>query len=56
LDWTRKPIPSGKKGFVKIKFDSSKAEVKKGYSSGVEIYGNVKDDMLLYFLSADITN
>jgi hypothetical protein len=39
---------------VKIKFDSQFAEIKKGYSSAIEIYGNVKNDMELYFLSADI--
>ncbi len=54
LDWSRKPVQPGKKGFVKIKFDSNFAELKKGYSSAVEIYGNVKNDMELYFLSADI--
>lgn len=54
LEWSRKAIAPGKKGFVKIKFDSSMAEIKKGYSSAIEIYGNVKDDMALFFLSADI--
>jgi hypothetical protein len=53
-DWSRKPIAAGKKGFVKIKFDSNFADVKKGYSSAIEIYGNVKNDMELFFLVADI--
>jgi hypothetical protein len=54
LDWSRKPVPPGKKGFIKVKFDSNFAEVKNGYSSAVEIYGNVTDDLAMYFLSADI--
>mgnify|MGYP002625533566 CR=1 FL=1 len=54
LEWTRKPIPPGKKGFVKIKFDTQYAKIEKGYSSAIEIYGNVRNDMELYFLSADI--
>ena len=53
-DWSRKPIAAGKKGFIKIKFDSNFADVKKGYSSAIEIYGNVKNDMELFFLVADI--
>jgi len=53
-DWSRKPVAPGKKGFVKIKFDSNFAEIKKDYSSAIEIYGNVKNDMDLFFLSADI--
>lgn len=54
LDWSRKPVAPGKKGFVKLKFDSNFAEVRNGYSSAVEIYGNVVNDMAMYFLSADI--
>lgn len=54
LEWSRKPIAPGKKGFVKVKFDSQFAKIEKGYSSAVEIYANVKGDMELYFLSADI--
>lgn len=53
-EYTRKPIPPGGKGYVKVKFDSSMADVKKGYNSSVEIMANVKDNLLLYFLTADI--
>lgn|GEM_PF-4527172 len=52
--WSRKAIAPGQKGYVKIKFDSSLADIKKGYESAVEIYGNVEDDLLLYYISADI--
>ncbi len=54
LEYPRKPIAPGQKGVIKFKFDSSLADVKKGYSSSLEIYGNVKDDMLLYYINADI--
>jgi hypothetical protein len=30
------------------------ADVKEGYSSSVEMMGNVKDNLLLYFITADI--
>jgi outer membrane protein OmpA-like peptidoglycan-associated protein/tetratricopeptide (TPR) repeat protein len=56
LDYSRKVAP-GQKGFVKIEFDSKKASVKKGYSSGIEILGNTEGDQLtLYNMSVDITN
>lgn len=54
LDYPRKAIKPGQKGCIKFKFDSGLADVKKGYSSSLEIYGNVKDDVLLYYLTADI--
>ena len=55
LDHSRKVAP-GKKGFVKIEFDTKQASVKKAYSSGVEILGNTEDPLSLYNLTVDITN
>lgn len=54
LEYPRKAIAPGQKGCIKFKFDSSLADVKKGYSSSLEIYANVKDDVLLYYITADI--
>ncbi len=54
IDWSRGAIQPGKKGFIKFKFDSNKAEVQKDYSSSIEIYGNVDGDMIIYDIEANV--
>jgi outer membrane protein OmpA-like peptidoglycan-associated protein/tetratricopeptide (TPR) repeat protein len=55
VDWTRGTVKPGEKGFIKFKFDSSKAEVDPAYASSLNIYGNVPDDMILYDIEANVT-
>jgi len=54
IDWSRGKVKPGEKGFIKFKFDSNKASIQKAYYSSIEIYGNVKDDMILYEIEADV--
>lgn len=53
-DWTRGAVKPGQKGFIKFKFDSSKAKVDPAYASSLNIYGNVPDDMILYDIEANV--
>jgi outer membrane protein OmpA-like peptidoglycan-associated protein/tetratricopeptide (TPR) repeat protein len=55
VDWTRGAVKPGEKGFIKFKFDSSKAKVDPAYASSLNIYGNVPDDMILYDIEANVT-
>lgn len=55
VDWSRGSIKPGEKGFIKFKFDSSKAKVDPAYASSLNIYGNVPDDMILYDIEANVT-
>ncbi|WMX12172.1 MULTISPECIES: DUF1573 domain-containing protein [unclassified Aureispira] len=55
IDWSRGAIKPGEKGFVKFKFDSSQAKVDPAYSSSLNIYGNVPDDMIIYDIEANVT-
>ena len=55
VDWSRGAVKPGEKGFIKFKFDSSKAKVDPAYASSLNIYGNVPDDMILYDIEANVT-
>jgi len=54
-DWSRGAIKPGKKGYIKFKFNSGLAKVDAAYPSSLNIYGNVKDDMILYDIEANVT-
>lgn len=53
-DWSRGAVKPGQKGFIKYRFDSSKASVQKDYGSSIEIYGNVDGDLILYEIEANV--
>lgn len=54
-DYPKGAIKPGAKGTIKFTFDSGLADIQKGYNSGIEIYGNIKDDLIIYELEADVT-
>lgn len=54
LEFPKKGIAPGQKGTIKFRFDSNKASVQNAYNSGLEIYGNVKDGLLLWDFTVDV--
>ena len=53
LDYS-KLVKPGETGFIQFEFNTNEASVKKAYNSGLEITGNVKDQMILYEIEVDI--
>lgn len=54
MDYPKKAIAPGQKGVIKFQFDTNKASVQDAYNSGLEIYGNVKDGLLIWDFTVDV--
>lgn len=53
LDY-KKRVKAGQKGFITVEFDSNKADVRKAYNSGVEVFANTKDPLTLFNFTIDV--